>query len=105
MELEVINIEEFVPLPANASLRHRFVGRFGSIKVYIYDPYTIALSKLARGLETDIQDILFLLNYDLIEFGQLEMVVENAIPTAWEYDIEPRDLRQYLKEVHRLFKK
>ena len=65
LELEVITLEEFVPVPANASHRHHFVGQFGFIEVYVYDPYTIALSKLARGFETDIQDILFLLDKGL----------------------------------------
>ncbi len=60
IELEVITIEEFIPLPENAHSRHEYVGQFGQIEVYVFDPYTIALSKLARGFEADIQNILFL---------------------------------------------
>lgn len=102
VELEVITIEEFVPVPANASLRHKFVGQFGQIDVYVFDPYTLALSKLARGLETDIQDILFMLNHDLLESRQLMAFVEEATSVAWEYDIDPADLRHYMGEVRRL---
>ncbi len=92
IELEVITIEDFMPVPADASLRHQFIGQFGPIEVYIFDPYTIALSKLARGLETDIQDVLFLLENELIELEQLVILVEEAIPIAWEYDVDPDDL-------------
>jgi hypothetical protein len=46
-------------LPDGAEQRHYKVGQYGSIEVYTYDPYSIALSKIARGFETDIQDVLF----------------------------------------------
>ncbi|RMD61235.1 hypothetical protein D6833_08525 [Candidatus Parcubacteria bacterium] len=104
IELEMITLEEFVPIPDDASRRHRFIGRFGSVEVYVYDPYTIALSKLARGLETDIQDILFLLEKGLIEIAQLEFFVEKATPVAWKYDVDPADLRRYMNEVRRLYR-
>jgi hypothetical protein len=68
VELEVITIEEFVPTPAGASQRHQFIGQFDKIAAFIYDPYTLALSKLARGLETDIQDVLFLLAMELLRW-------------------------------------
>jgi len=103
LELEVITIEEFVPIPANASHRHQFIGQFGAIEAYVYDPYTIALSKLARGFETDIQDILFLLDKKLIRLDELASFVDAAIPMAWEYDVDPKNLREYLDEVRHLF--
>jgi len=99
IELEVITIEEFVPVPADAFQRHQFVEKFGNISLFIYDPYTIALSKLARGLETDIQDVLFLLENKTIEMHKLERIVEDAIPAAWEKDVDPNDLKAYLTEV------
>ena len=103
IELEVITLEEFIPTPSDAAQRHRYVGRFGAIDVYIYDPYTIALSKLARGLESDIQDVLFLLQNDVIEMEKLTRIVAQAIPAAWSRDVDPEDLQRYLAEVQRLF--
>jgi coenzyme F420-reducing hydrogenase gamma subunit len=49
LELEYVPIEEFIPLPESARSRHRLIGRFGELAVYVYDPYSIALSKVARG--------------------------------------------------------
>ena len=105
LELEMIPIQEFVPIPAGSESRHQFIGGFGSIKVFVYDPYTIAVSKLARGLETDLQDVLFLLQQDIIDLDRLSAYVDAAIPVAWEYDVDPADLRQYMNEVRRLFSK
>ena len=103
IEVEVITLEEFVPLPANAQIRHRYIGQFGHIEVYVYDPYTIALSKLARGLETDIQDVFFLLESGWIEIEELERFVGEAMPAARAYDIDPADLMLYMGEVRRLY--
>ncbi len=51
MDIEAVPIAEFVPLPLGAETRRRFIGHFGQVDVYVYDLYTIALSKIARGLD------------------------------------------------------
>ena len=102
VEVEIIPIDEFIPLPSNATARHHNVEKFGSIEVYIFDPYSIALSKLARGFDTDIQDVLFLLRRGIIEIGILTQFVEEAIPAAWDYDIDPNELRTHLDVVKNL---
>ncbi len=66
-------------------------------------PYTIALSKLARGLESEIQDVLFLLREGTIEMEERGRIVDQAIPLAWRRDVDPEDLRRYFAEVQRLF--
>jgi hypothetical protein len=54
LDVESVPIGEFVPLPPQAYARRWFVGRYGALTVYIFDPYTIALSKIARGFEADL---------------------------------------------------
>ena len=103
VEVEIIPIDEFIPLPSNATARHHNVEKFGSIEVYIFDPYSIALSKLARGFDTDIQDVLFLLQQSIIEIGILTKFVKDAIPVAWDYDIDPNELRTHLEVVKNLY--
>src|SRR5712692_10603547 len=56
-----INVEEaspgdFIPLPSGYESRHVFVERFGMLEVLHFDPYSTALSKIARGREQDIED-------------------------------------------------
>jgi hypothetical protein len=101
LELEAVPIEEFVPLPAGSVDRHQWIGQFGALRVYVYDPYTIALSKLSRGFEADLQDVLFLLRKEIIALDELARYVEAALPQAWDFDINPADLRLYFAEVKR----
>ena len=68
IEVEPVPIAKFVPLPANAQDRCIFVGQFGMLAVYVFDPYTIALSKLDRGFDTDIEDIVFLVHQGFVEY-------------------------------------
>lgn len=101
LEIEAVSIEEFVPLPEGSEQRHRWLGRFGEVSVYVYDPYTIALSKLSRGFESDLQDVLFLLRQQIINLDSLTSYVEAALTQAWTYDIDPAEMRQYFEEVKR----
>jgi len=64
LDIESVPIAEFIPLPPEAETRRRFIGRFGQIDVYLYDLYTIALSKIARG------------------FDRLEPAASHAVSTA-----------------------
>ena len=103
IEYEVIAIDEFIPLPADSTTRHRALRNYGSIEVFIYDPYSIALSKLARGFDSDVQDVLFLLQIGIIEINILTKFVEDSLPVAWDYDIDPNELMNYLEVVKNLY--
>lgn len=72
LDIEEVPISEFVPLPPGAEARRRFIGRFGQIEVYLYDLYTIALSKIARGFDTDMDDVIFLVKANHIDLAELK---------------------------------
>lgn len=99
IELEAVPIAEFVPLPQNADSRAVLVGEFGNLMVYVFDPYTIALSKLDRGFDTDIEDILFLVQQQLIAVETLADFVETAVSQAKKFDLDPTAMRQRLQIV------
>jgi hypothetical protein len=99
LDVELVSINEFIPLPKEPEARHKLINRYGSIDVYVFDPYSIALSKLARGFDTDIQDVVFLLNQEIIELDPLSKFVEDALPEAWNYDIDPKELLKSLEIV------
>ena len=103
LDLEEVPLGEFVPLPPGAEQRRRFMGRFGQLDVYIFDPYSIALSKIARALETDLDDVMFMLEQNLIVFSELERYFEAVLPKAAKFDIDPREFRQYFEEVRRRY--
>jgi hypothetical protein len=90
LDLENVPFDEFVPLPSGARERRRIIGQFGQLEVYIFDPYSIALSKIVRGFEADLEDVMFMLREYLIEFDQLEHFFEQILPQAPQADIIPR---------------
>jgi Nucleotidyltransferase of unknown function (DUF6036) len=101
LDVEAVPIGEFVPLPPRARERRRPVGRYGQLDVYIFDPYSIALSKIARGFEADLEDVTFMLREDLIEFEELQQHFESILPDAPKADIIPSEFRDYFEEIRR----
>ena len=102
LEVEVVPLGEFIPLPDGAESRHRQVGQFGSLTVCVFDPYSIALSKVDRGFEADLQDVVFLVRQGIIDLEQLEAYVAAAVPHAAGFDLVPADMRQHLEAIRRL---
>ena len=102
LEVEVIPIEDFIPLPEDADTRHQQVSQYGSLVVFVYDPYSIALSKIARGFETDIQDVLFLIRNNFIIMEELTRFVGALLPQAWDFDIDPDEMMSYFKTIQQL---
>lgn len=104
LDLELVLLEEFIPLPPRAHERRQLVGHYGQLEVYIFDPYSIALSKIARGFESDLEDVVFMLRQGLIEFTELEQLFNVILPDAPKVDIDRAEFRTYFDEVRRRVK-
>jgi hypothetical protein len=104
LDLESVPLGEFIPLPPEAAQRHRLVGKFGRATVYIFDLYSIALSKIARGFESDLDDVKFLLDQRLIEWRLLETHFEAVLPKAKSADILPTEFREYFETLRQMMK-
>ena len=100
--IDAVPIEQFIPFPPGSDNRRMLIGQFGQITVYVLDPYTIALSKLDRGFDTDIDDVVFLIRRNFIAFQQLEEVVQNALQRANEFSLDPQAIRSHLQSVQNL---
>ncbi len=99
VEVEAVPIAQFVPLPVGVDSRKLWVGQFGYLTVYIFDPYTIALSKIDRGFDSDIEDVIFLIRQQFITFKQLEIVTLTALEQAHAFDLSPIAMRAHLQAV------
>lgn len=88
LPIEPVPIDEFVPVVPNANHRHIFIGTYGQLDVFLFDPYSIALSKLDRGLDTDMTDVHFLIEQGLVQTEMLSQVVDSAIPHWREFDLD-----------------
>ena len=101
LDLEVVPLAEFIPLPPQARERRTLIGSYGQLDVYVFDLYSIALSKIARGFESDLEDVEFLLRQGLIEWTELERHFEAVLPSAIQADIIPSEFRAYFEEIRR----
>lgn len=99
LEVDAVPIGGFIPLASGAEERSVFVGEFSSLRVYIFDPYAIALSKVERGFDTDIEDILFLIRRGDVDYPELEKLVFMALQQAAEFGLDARAILDHLQVV------
>jgi Nucleotidyltransferase of unknown function (DUF6036) len=94
---EAVALDRFIPLPNGSDQRMIHIGRFGNLEVFSADPYSIALSKLDRGFDTDIDDIIFLVKCHLIDIPKLERIMKEALPRAHEFDMNATEVMAHFK--------
>ncbi len=105
IDIEAVPIARFIPLPNGYESRHLLIAQFETLSVFLFDPRSIALSKVARGFETDYDDILFLLRKKLVSLEAIEQDVESTLPQARHFDIAPIEIRQHLQDIKQLWAK
>ena len=93
LQVDAVPIERFIPMPDGNEQRNIFIGQFANLDVYVIDPYSIALSKVDRGLLTDFDDIVFLIKNDYIILEEFLQITKNAISKAGKFDLRPRYTR------------
>ncbi len=52
--VELASPADLIPLPTQWTTQSRYVGRSGSVDVFYFDFYSLALSKVARGADRDL---------------------------------------------------
>ena len=98
IHVEPVPLERFIPLPKGSAKRSIRIGQFGNLEIYVADPYSIALSKLDRGIDTDFDDILFLIHHNFIALDTLEHITQNALSQAQKFDFHP-EILAHLQEL------
>ena len=102
VDVEPVPLDKFVPLPQGNEGRAIRIGSFGNLEIFIADPYSIALSKLDRGADTDYDDLVFLVQNNHVDMDEFERMVQEALPHAHQFDFNP-DILKHLQELkHRL---
>jgi hypothetical protein len=98
IQMEPVPFERFTPLPKGSEERQIPIAQFGNLNVYVADPYSIALSKIDRGLDSDLEDIVFLIKNRHIKLTELEKITKNAVSKAGKFDLHP-DILAHLQEL------
>ncbi len=97
--VEPVPMERFIPLPDGSAERSIRIGQFGNLEVFVADPYSIALSKLDRGFDTDFDDIIFLIQSGHVDWDKLQRMTQAVLPRAGEFDIIPAEFLAHLEIV------
>ncbi len=98
LNIEEASPAEFIPLPSGYRERSPFIGRYGQLEVFHFDLYSTALSKIERGTESDLDDVLSLLRSGRIELAVLTGYFEEIMD---RYAVE--SIRQDPVEYRRKF--
>ncbi len=80
INVEFASPRDFIPLPSQWETHARYVGRYGSIDVFYFDFYSIALSKIDRGNTRDINDVKLLLEQGIITLEELDIAYREVLP-------------------------
>lgn len=80
-----INVEfaspgDFIPIPAQWVTQAKYIGRYGSIEVFYFDFYSLALSKIARGSDRDLIDVKLLVQQKVITLEDLDAAYNEVLP-------------------------
>lgn len=102
IEVEGVPLAEFIPLPPDSDARHQLVGQFGKLTVYVFDPYSLALSKIERGFESDLEDVRFLFVTGYLTWELLECYAAQLLQQAPAFLIDPQAFRRHLDILRRL---
>jgi len=98
IHVEPVPLHRFIPLPQGSEERSIRIGQYGNLEIHVADPYSIALSKLDRGFETDLEDIVFLIQRNFITLDELEHITRGALSQARKFDLHP-DILDHLREL------
>jgi hypothetical protein len=94
LNVEEVSPGDFIPLAEGYRERAVFVGRYGQLDIYHFDFYATALSKIARGTEEDLHDVLALLRARRVDISRLEQYFAEIKPRVSIESLKP-DLNQF----------
>lgn len=96
--MDIVPLDKFIPLPDGYEKRSIYIGKFENLEVYVFDPYSISLSKVDRGFFTDFDDIVFLVKNGYIDFDKLSEITQTSALQSKKYDLHP-DILLHLEEL------
>ncbi len=99
LDVEAVPIENFLPVTVEDMEGCLLFGKFGEIEVFILNPYIIAFSKVERGFDTDIEDVIFLINNKYIEPEIMTTRIRNTLLQANKYDIDGNSVMNHWHDI------
>ncbi len=105
VNVEFASPADFIPVPTQWEMSAKYVGRYGSIDVFYFDFYSIALSKIERGSSSDIHDVQLLVQHAIIELQKLDDAYNEVLPRVGKrpYNrLDPQKFAERYTAIRRL---
>ena len=100
--VDVIRMGETLPLPDGYEERAELAEQFERLTVYHFDPYSIAITKLARSESRDVVDVSNMLLAGLIECGALRRHFESAL-AGFRRGVSRSDKEDFKRKVEAFY--
>jgi hypothetical protein len=95
INIEIASPGDFIPLPKQWEMNAKYVGRYGTVDVFYFDFYSIALSKIQRGNTRDINDVKLLLQEKVITLQGLDDAYNEILPQVGKVPYKKLDPKQF----------
>ncbi len=99
LDIEAVPIEKFLPVTVEDMNECLPFGKFGEVEVLILNPYIIAFSKVERGFDTDIEDVIFLIKTKYIDTEIMTSRIRNTLLKANKYDIDKNSVINHWNDI------
>jgi hypothetical protein len=99
INVELANPDQFIPAVPGWRERSLFIAQYGRLRFFHYDPYGQALSKLQRGHDRDLRDVMSFVREGLIDPADLRTAFSEIEPMLIRYPaIDPASFRAAVSE-------
>jgi predicted nucleotidyltransferase len=102
INIELASPADFMPVPEQWEMNAIYVGRYGSIDVFYFDFYSIALSKIERGNTRDINDVKLLIRQGVITLAELDAVFNKILPRVGKPPYKKLDPKEFATRYNRV---
>ncbi|HEX2085310.1 MAG TPA: DUF6036 family nucleotidyltransferase [Solirubrobacteraceae bacterium] len=100
VNVELASPPDFIPELPGWRERSPFVGRFGSLDVHHFDPYSQALAKIERGFDHDLEDVREMIGRGLVDPGEALALFAKIEPELYRYPaIDAADFARRVRQV------
>jgi hypothetical protein len=72
LNIEIASPKDFMPVSSQWEALSQYVSRYGSVDVFYFDFYSIALSKIDRATTRDLQDVQLLVQHHIIDLATFD---------------------------------
>jgi hypothetical protein len=104
LNVEFSSPEDFIPIPWTWQDQAKYIGPYGYIDVFYFDFVSLALSKIAQGSQSDLNDVWLLVQQRLLSLHALDDAYLEVQPRMGRkpYDhIQPAQFVEYYAQVRK----